>query len=212
MRDGRERAFGPCSRYTLAYVEPRLSRPDAAPTPADERRGDPAHPGRRGPLYYRITGRSASEPLGPHCSTPPGYGGPIRDQPPARTCPALRSAAQSQNAHLNIVVSLSKLHLKQLLPRPFETPTMARQCYASHKRNGRRVSSAASKPSSHARFALLRVRSRSDARFAVSRSPNLGTGPEGRWLLGALGFGQSGLCENLHYKPRSIPAHLKQQC
>ena len=50
------------------------------------------------------------------------------------------------------------------------------------------------------------------ARFAVSRSPNLGTGPEGRWLLGALGFGQSGLCENLHYKPRSIPAHLKQQC
>ena len=27
---------------------------------------------------------------------------------------------------------------------------MARQCYASHKRNGRRVSSAASKPSSHA--------------------------------------------------------------
>ena len=27
---------------------------------------------------------------------------------------------------------------------------MARQCYASHKRNGRRVSSAASKPSSSA--------------------------------------------------------------
>jgi hypothetical protein len=51
-----------------------------------------------------------------------------------------------------------------------------------------------------------------DARFAVSRSPNLGTGPEGRWLLGALGFGQSGLCENLHYKPKSIPAYLKQQC
>ncbi len=43
---------------------------------------------------------------------------------------------------------LSKLHSKQL--RPFETRTMARQCYASHKRNGRRVSSAASKPSSHA--------------------------------------------------------------
>ena len=39
-----------------------------------------------------------------------------------------------------------------------------------------------------------------------------GTGPEGRWLLGALGFGQSGLCENPHYKPRSIPAYLKQQC
>ena len=30
------------------------------------------------------------------------------------------------------------------------TRTMARQCYASHKRNGRRVSSAASKPSSSA--------------------------------------------------------------
>ena len=94
----RERAFGPCSRYTLAYVEPRLSRPDAAPTPADEGRGDPAHCGRRGQLYCRITGRSASEPLGPRCSTPPGYGGPIRDQPPARTRPVLRSAAQSQNA------------------------------------------------------------------------------------------------------------------
>ena len=160
--------------------------------------GNPAHRGRRGQLYCRIIGRSATEPLGPHYSTPPGYGGPIRDQPPARTRPVLRSAAQSQNAHLNIVVSLSKLHSKQLRPRPFETRTMARQCYAFHKRNGRRVSSAASKPSSHARFALLRVRSRADARFAVSRSPNLGTGPEGRWLLGALGFGQSGLCENLH--------------
>ena len=34
-----KRAFGPCSRYTLAYVEPRLSPPDAAPTPADEGRG-----------------------------------------------------------------------------------------------------------------------------------------------------------------------------
>ena len=43
---------------------------------------------------------------------------------------------------------LSKLHSKQL--RPFESRTMARQCYASHKRNGRRVSSAASKPSSSA--------------------------------------------------------------
>ena len=107
--------------------------------------------------------------------------------------------------------AVSKLHSKRL--RLFQTRTMARQCYASHKRNGRRVSSAASKPSSHALFALLRVRSsRADARFAVSRSPNRGTGPEGRWLLGALGFGQSGLCENLHYKPRSIPAYLKQQC
>ena len=57
-----------------------------------------------------------------------------------------------------------------------------------------------------------RPQQQADARFAVSRSPNLGTGPEGRWLLGALGFGQSGLCENLHYKPRSIPAYLKQQC
>ena len=96
-------------RYTLAYVEPRLYRPDAAPTLADERRGDPAHLGRRGQLYRRITKRSATEPLGPHCSTPPGYGRPIRHQPPARTRPVLRSAAQSQNPHLNIVISLSKL-------------------------------------------------------------------------------------------------------
>jgi hypothetical protein len=29
----------------------------------------------------------------------------VRDQPPARTRPVLRSAAQSQNAHLNIVIS-----------------------------------------------------------------------------------------------------------
>ena len=48
-----------------------------------------------------------------------------------------------------------------------------------------------------------------DARFAVSRSPNLGTGPGGRWLLGALGFGQSGLCENLHYKPKEYPSALE---
>ena len=34
--------------------------------------------------------------------------------------------------------------LKTVATRPFETRTMARQCYASHKRNGRRVSSAAS--------------------------------------------------------------------
>ena len=91
-----KRAFGPCSRYTLAYVEPRLSPPDAAPTPADEGRGTLRTVADRGQLNCRITGRSASEPLGPHCSTPPGYGGPIRDQPPARTRPVLRSAAQSQ--------------------------------------------------------------------------------------------------------------------
>jgi hypothetical protein len=62
--------------YTLENVEPRLSRPDAAPTPADEGRGDPAHRGRRGQLYCRITGRSATEPLGPHCSTPPDMADP----------------------------------------------------------------------------------------------------------------------------------------
>jgi hypothetical protein len=45
-------AFGPCSRYTLAYVEPRLSPPDAAPTPADEGRGDPAH--RAGAANYIV--------------------------------------------------------------------------------------------------------------------------------------------------------------
>ena len=91
--------------YTLAYVEPRLSRPDAAPTLADEGRGNPAHLGRRGQLYCRITKRSATEPLGPHCSTPPGYGRPIRHQPPARTRPVLRSAAKFQNPHLNIVIT-----------------------------------------------------------------------------------------------------------
>ena len=32
----REREFGPSFRYTVAYAEPRLSRPVAAPTPADE--------------------------------------------------------------------------------------------------------------------------------------------------------------------------------
>ena len=48
------------------------------------------------------------------CPTHPRYGGAIRDQPPARTRPVLRSTAQSQNAHLNIVISLSKLHSKQL--------------------------------------------------------------------------------------------------
>ena len=68
----------------------------------------------------------------------------------------------------------------------FSTRTMARQCYASHKRNGGRVSSAASKPSSHASFALLRVRSsRADARFAVNRWPNLALVPKdaGFWVL-----------------------------
>jgi hypothetical protein len=85
-------------RYTVAYAEPRLSRPVATPTPADEGRGDPAHRGRCGKLDCRIIGRSASDPLGPHCSTSSGYGGPIRDQPPARTRVVLRSAAQPQNA------------------------------------------------------------------------------------------------------------------
>ena len=70
--------------------------PQTLRRPLPTKDGGPCTPGRRGQLYCRITGTSASEPLGPHCSTPPGYGGPIRDQPPARTRPVLRSAAQSQ--------------------------------------------------------------------------------------------------------------------
>ena len=44
----REREFGPCFRYTVAYAEPRLSRPVAAPTPADE----------KGPVAIASTGRA----------------------------------------------------------------------------------------------------------------------------------------------------------
>ena len=77
-------------------VEPRLYQPDAAPTIGDERWRVPAHLGRCGQLHHRTTGRPASVPLGPYCSTHPGYGGPVRDQPPARTRPVLRSTAQSQ--------------------------------------------------------------------------------------------------------------------
>ena len=85
------------------YLAQRLRRP--LPT----KDGYPAHRGRCGQLYCRTTGRSASDPLGPHCSTSSGYGGPIGDQPPARTRVVLRSSAQPQNAHLNIVVSRAPL-------------------------------------------------------------------------------------------------------
>ena len=46
--------------------------------------------------------------------------------------------------------SYVSVELAAWLDKQDMTRTMARQCYASHKRNGRRVSSAASKPSSHA--------------------------------------------------------------
>jgi hypothetical protein len=60
-------------------AEPRLPRADTAPAAADEGRRDPAHRCRCGQIYCRTTRKSASGPLGPHCSTPPGFGGRSRN-------------------------------------------------------------------------------------------------------------------------------------
>ena len=96
-RDRRKGNSGLFEVYSRMLNHGYLAQTLRRPLPTKDG-GDPAHPGRRGQLYSRITGRSASDPLGPHCSPPLGYGGPIRDQSPARTCFVLRSAAQSQNA------------------------------------------------------------------------------------------------------------------
>jgi len=82
---GRDCSLRAVIEVPSSIVEPRLPCPEAAPTLADEGRGNPAHGGRCGQLYRRTTARSASDPLGPRCSTPLGFGGRIRDQPPART-------------------------------------------------------------------------------------------------------------------------------
>ena len=92
-------AFGPCSRYTLAYVEPRLSPPDAAPTPADEGRGT-LHTGPARPIilsHYRNIGVGA-------------IGTALFDSSWIwRTHP--RSAASSNSSCFTIGSSISNAHL-----------------------------------------------------------------------------------------------------
>ena len=60
---GRDCSLRAVIEVPSSIVEPRLPCPEAAPPLVDEGRRDPAHRGRRGQLYCRTTGRSASDPL-----------------------------------------------------------------------------------------------------------------------------------------------------